>query len=417
MNSLFSLITIAYRNIFRNLRRSIFCIIAIAVAVFFIVIMISFVNGMLRSYSYTLRTYEIGDILINSKDFENKKEFYPLQFAIETEEDLETIVKKIESIKGVKSVNLRITAIATLTNSNVKHAVIWGVDFEKEASTNFLNQKTKSNGLLKDSKIPDPNKNECLIGYRLAKKIGLNIGDKLQMKIVSSQYSDKFFMPKVVGMFDFDFLSYDNNYIIVPIDKLQKVANLQGQTQQIFVFLENPEDSSKIIKEIENIFNKEKTLIKEWKKNYWVTMLQQVNIIYSIIYIVFIIVASFLIVNTIIMVIHERIKEIGMMGALGMKRGEIVGLFFLEAVILSKIGSLIGIILGGIVTGILQNFPISVEQMTGGIELPISNTIYISFSFIYLIEAFFFGIVVSSICTIFPSLKSAFIEPVEALRR
>lgn len=417
MNTLFTLINIAFRNIFRNIRRSIFCIVAIGVAVFFIVIMLSFLNGMLKSYNYTLKTYELGDILIHSKEFENKKEFFPLQFPIETEEDIATIVEKIESINGVKSVNLRITAIATLTNSNVKHAILWGVDFEKEAKINYLNQKEKSNGLTKDSKIPDKIKNEALIGYRLAKKIGLNIGDTIQMKIVSSQYSDKFFMPKIVGIFDFDFLTYDNNYIIIPIEKLQKIGNLQGMTQQIFVYLDNPENSSKIIKEIEKIFDSNTTIVKDWKKSYWVSMLQQAQIIYAIIYIVFVIVASFLIVNTIIMVIHERIKEIGMMGALGMKKGEITMVFFLEAVILSKIGSFAGIIVGGILTAILQNFPISVEAMTGGIEMPISNTIYLSFSFIYLIEAFLFGVIISGICTIFPSLKSAFIEPVEALRR
>ncbi len=414
---IFSLIKIAFRNIFRNLRRSIFCIVAIGVAVFFILFMIAFINGMLKSYNYTLRTYELGDILINSKDFENKKEFYPLQFPIETNEDLTTILKKIEGIKGVKSVNLRITAIATLTDSNIKHAVLWGIDFKKEASTNFLNPKNKSNGLLNGSKIPENNKNECIIGYRLAKKMGVNIGDKIAMKIVSSQYSDKFFMPEVVGFFDFDFLTYDTNYIIVPIEKLQKVANLQGQTQQIFVYLEKPEDSNRVTLEIKKLFNEETTIVKDWQKSYWVTMLKQVQIIYAIIYIVFIVVASFLIVNTIIMVIHERIKEIGMMGALGMKRWEIVAVFFLEAVILSKIGSLLGIIIGGILTAILQNFPISVEAMTGGLEMPISNTIYISFSFWYLIQAFLFGVIVSGICTIFPSLKSAFIEPVEALRR
>lgn len=414
---IFNLIKIAYRNIFRNIRRSIFCIVAIGIAVFFILFMISFINGMLKSYNYTLRTYEIGDILINSKEFENKKEFYTLQFPIETEIELDSIVEKIESIKGVKSVNLRISAIATLTNSNIKHAVLWGIDFEKEANTNFLNQKNKSSGLIGDSKIPLANKNECIIGYRLAKKMGININDKIEMKIVSSQYSDKFFMPKVVGFFDFDFLTYDSNYIIVPIEKLQRIANLQGKTQQIFVFLERPEDSNRILPEIEKHFNKETTLIKDWRKSYWVIMLQKIQIIYLIIYIVFIVVASFLIVNTIIMVIHERIKEIGMMGTLGMKKWEITTVFFFEAVILSKIGSFFGVILGGMLTGVLQNFPISIETMTGGIELPISNTIYISFSFLYLIEAFLFGVIVSSICTIFPSLKSAFIEPVEALRR
>jgi len=163
----------------------------------------------------------------------------------------------------------------------------------------------------------------------------------------------------------------------------------------------------------------DKTIIRTWSDNYWVAMYRSMTWLYYIIFGVFQVVASFLIVNTVLMMIHERIKEIGMMGALGMKRAEIVFIFFMEAVYLSILGATAGVFLGGVATWVGSQFPFDMTTITGGgmKDLPVSGTLYLVFSPTMLIQNFFFGVVISALCTIIPSLKSAFVEPVEALRR
>jgi len=118
-------------------------------------------------------------------------------------------------------------------------------------------------------------------------------------------------------------------------------------------------------------------------------------------------------------VIHERIKEIGMMGALGMTRREIVTVFFLEAVSLSVIGALAGCLVGGAAAWLGSLYPMDINAIMGGgmKDVPIAGTLYLSFSPRVIANGFLFGVIVSSVCTLFPSLKSAFIQPVEALRR
>jgi putative ABC transport system permease protein len=134
---------------------------------------------------------------------------------------------------------------------------------------------------------------------------------------------------------------------------------------------------------------------------------------------VFLIVASFLIINTVMMIIHERIKEIGMMGCLGMTRAEIVTVFFFESLFLAAIGAFAGVIIGGLITGIGANYPIRMGDLYGNTfsEMPLSNAIFFQFSFGKLLMAWLMGVVVASLFTLIPSLKSAFVEPVEALRR
>jgi putative ABC transport system permease protein len=134
---------------------------------------------------------------------------------------------------------------------------------------------------------------------------------------------------------------------------------------------------------------------------------------------VFLIVASFLIINTVVMIIHERIKEIGMMGCLGMTRAEIVKVFFFESVFMAAFGALAGVIVGGLVAGIGSNYPLRMGDLYGNTfsEMPMSNAVFFSFSPLILLRAWLMGVVVASVFTLIPSLKSAFVEPVEALRR
>jgi putative ABC transport system permease protein len=141
--------------------------------------------------------------------------------------------------------------------------------------------------------------------------------------------------------------------------------------------------------------------------------------LYTTLFFIFLIVASFLIINTVTMIIHERIKEIGMMGSLGMTRAEIVKVFFFESVFLAAIGALAGVIAGGLIAGIGSNFPIRMGDMYGNTfsEMPLSNAIFFVFSPFLLARAWLMGVLVASVFTLIPSLKSAFVEPVEALRR
>ena len=134
---------------------------------------------------------------------------------------------------------------------------------------------------------------------------------------------------------------------------------------------------------------------------------------------VFLIVASFLIINTVVMIIQERIKEIGMMGCLGMTRAEIVKVFFFESIFLASLGALAGVVIGGIISGIGSHYPFRMGDLYGNTfsELPMSNAIFFEFSPVILLRAWLMGVVVASIFTLIPSLKSAFVEPVEALRR
>jgi putative ABC transport system permease protein len=86
---------------------------------------------------------------------------------------------------------------------------------------------------------------------------------------------------------------------------------------------------------------------------------------------------------------------------------------------MAAFGALAGVILGGVIAGIFSHYPIRMGDMYGNTfaDMPMSQSIFLAFDFFILLRAWIMGVVVASLFTLIPSLKSAFVEPVEALRR
>jgi putative ABC transport system permease protein len=411
-----TMIKIAFRNIGRNKRRTAFCLAAVAIAVFFLPVYTSLIDGMRSSINDMVQIFESGQVNVVTKQYEAEKEYMPVQYPVADGRNWREVAAEIKSIPGVRTVLPRISTMATLQDGTIKHGILWGLDIEAERKAHHLNLSERSDGLVRGRWPTDAN--ECAIGIVFEKKSGLSIGDRIQLKTVSAQFSDKMWSPEITGIFNFDYIKHDERYIIVDLKRLQRLLVLGEGTQSLFVYAEKENLSPVIAAKVQNLLGDDH-VVSDWQDNYWVAMMKSVTPIYTVIFLTFLIVASFLIVNTVVMIINERIKEIGMMGSLGMTRAEIVRVFFFESLILAVIGAMIGVFLGGGMVGILQNFPFRMMEMYGDqfSEMPVSNTIFFEFSIGRLLQAFLMGVIVASLFTLFPSLRSARVEPVEALRR
>ena len=130
----------------------------------------------------------------------------------------------------------------------------------------------------------------------------------------------------------------------------------------------------------------------------------------------FFILGTTVIINTTMMVIFERLHEIGTIAALGMKPGEIVRLFFLEAFYISVISAFIGVLLGSALTLVLSRTGVDLSQMLQGVDLEVSAVIHPRLSLRSTVFVFFYSVAVSSLASFLPSRRAARIRPVEALR-
>ena len=351
-----SLIKIAYRNIWRNKRRTAFCFSAVGIAVFFIVVYSSLIDGMTKSINDLVQVFEFGHVRVVSSDYEAESELLPVWHPVSDGQSWREMAASIHQIPGVRAVFPRITTYATLQESTIKHALLWGLDIEAEMAENHFNLTRKNDGLVEGS-WPRPGTNQAAVGVAFAHKSGLGIGDRIPLRTTSAQFYDRFWSPEITGIFDFDYIKYDEQVIIVDIERLQRLLVLDEGTQSLVIYANDERISASIAARVLNLLG-EGNVVSEWNDNYWVAVMKMVIPIYTIVFLVFLIVASFLIINTVVMIIHERIKEIGMMGCLGMTRTEIVKVFFFESLFLAAFGALCGIIVGGLLSGIGSNFPI-----------------------------------------------------------
>jgi len=411
-----SLLKIAFRNIWRNKRRTAFCAAAVGTASLFFVFFQSMQGGIIKCVNDTVQVFETGHIKVVSSEYEAENEYMPVHYPIANGKNWREIASSIQNINGVKAVFPRIVTIATLQENILKHAILWGFDIEAETAINNLNLTNKNNGLT-EGRYPKSG-NECAIGTIFARKANLKIGDRLPLKTISAQFSDKVWSPVITGIFNFDFFKYDERVIIADFERLQRLLTMNEGTQQLVIFVDDEKQSPLIAAKVQDLLGNE-SVVTDWNDNIWIVVQKMQEYMYMIIYLVFLIIASFLIINTMVMIVHERIKETGIMGSLGMTRAEIVSVFFFESLFLAGFGALCGVVIGGIITGILSRFPLRLSELYGNTysETPIGNTVFFQFSFYRLFISWITGVVVASLFTLIPSLRSAFIEPVEALRK
>ena len=410
------LVKIAYRNIWRNKRRTCFCLAAVGIAVFFIVVYSSLISGMIKSINDTVHVYELGHVNVVSSQYNAENEYMPVQYPVSDGANWKDLAASIQKIPGVRAVFPRISSIATLQENTIKHAVLWGLNIQDEMKANHFNLTNRSDGLI-EGRWPRPDSNECAIGRVFAQKAGLGIGDRIPLKTISAQFSDKIWSPEITGIFNFDYIKVDEGYIIVDFGRLSRLLVLGEGTQSLIIYADDETMSGAITAIVQNLLG-DSDVVTDWKDNYWVALLKAALPIYTVIFLIFLIVANLLIINTVMMIIQERIREIGMMGSLGMTRREIVSVFFFESVFLAIFGALAGVIAGGLVSGICSSFPIRMGDLYGNTfsEMPLGSAIFFQFSPWILLRSWLMGVLVTSLFTLIPSLKSAFVEPVEALR-
>jgi len=323
-----TLIKIAYRNIWRNKRRTFFCISAVGIAVFFIVLYSSMIEGMTKNINEIVQIYDLGHVKVVSSQYDAENEYMPVQYPVSSSaqqpngKSWKELAKEIKNIPNVRAVFPRIASLATLQESTTKHAILWGLCIDDEMKANHFNLTNRNDGLI-EGRWPLPGTNECAVGRVFAHKSELSIGDRIPLKTISAQFSDKMWSPIITGIFNFDYIKFDEQYIIVDIERLQRLLVLDEGTQSLVIFANDEKESSAIADAVQNLMGQD-NVVTTWQDNFWVAVMKIATPIYTLIFLVFLIVASFLIINTVVMIIHERIKEIGMMSCLGMTRAEIV---------------------------------------------------------------------------------------------
>lgn len=407
---------IAYRNISRNRRRSILSGTAIAVATMSIVMLFSFMGGMMDDMKENTLTYRTGHLRIRNREFAKYERLNPSHLVVRNGEDL---MGQLENRPEVESLSPRINFIGAYSREDKLYSINGtGVDFKREET--FQN----TSDYLLAGRLPEAGTAEGLVGLRMAEKLGIDLEDGKEDKITivttTAERRKKLFTVTIVGIAGFPMSNLNDGLVYMPLDRVQELLRMPGAYSEILIKIDEDKVPLKPFAEDlrETLPGAGSELqVQTWlEDNMLYGFMSMAEAIYGVMGIFFFLLGSSVIINTTMMVIFERMREIGTLQAMGMKGGELTRLFFLEAFFISLIGAAAGMVLGILFSLIMGHFGINLGTMMEGMDFDISTILYPKLKWGYNIFTFVFSVGIASLTTFLPTRKVAKIEPVEALR-
>lgn len=399
----------AWRNIWRNKVRSIVIMTSIAIGLFAGVAVLALYKGMMKSRVQTVIYAEEGHLQIHDSLF--KKDYDPGLVLPSGDE----LLKEAGAMPGVRLAAPRsITQGMLATTTGSTGVQINGVVPELEYKASQLKRK-----IIEGRGFDDERKNDVLIGKKLADKMKLKLRSKLVLTFTDSSETIVSGAYKVAGIYRSDNAPLDERNVYVEMQDLNNLLGTGEAFHEIVLLLEDDEMVGSIQQELKKRYPH--LLVESWREVSPETdLLVKTTDQYSYIIMIIIMIAlAFGIINTMLMAILERTREIGMMLALGTNRLRIFLLILFETLFLTLAGTPIGMLAGWLVIGYYNIRGLDLSGM--GEEMMSSfgfgTLIYPEFPTEKLAGVLMIVIGTALISCLIPAVRALRLQPVEALRR
>ncbi len=337
--------------------------------------------------------------------------------------DYDLMAQKIKQAKNVVAV-VPITegqVMVTSSNGGVQGAILRGMRVEDLAFHKVIVQSLKGMRLEHFDQ-----KDTIVLGYRLAQKLGVGIGD--DVTLVSPQGNATAFgtIPrmksfKVIGTFNVGMQEYDANFMFMNLIDAQGFFATGDTVSNLEIFIDNPDDVTSVRKVLAPIVGAGGSVV-DWQKSnssFFNAIQVERNVMFLILTLI-IIVAAFNIISSLIMLVKDKGKDIGILRTMGATKGMIMRIFFISGSLVGVVGTIIGVVLGLTFCANIESIRQFLESLTGT-ELFAAEIYFLSklparVEIGEVINVVIMSLSLSLGATIYPSLRAAKLDPVEALR-
>ena len=409
-----TIIAISWRNVWRNKLRSIIIICAVSVGLIGGLFYYGFALGMMNQRVESAIRNEISNLQIHHPEYLLNEE---VKNNIQDPNNTSQLILKYPEVKAVSQ---RIKATAMISTAETGTGVILnGVipNHEKQV-TGLAECIDKGEFLNNESRIP------IIIGRKLAIKLSARIKSKIVITAANTEGVITYGAFRVIGIYDTDNDMFDEVNVFVRKNDLSKLLKLnESHTNEIAIALHNHDDTKLIGKELNQIFL-DKTESGQLTIRTWQEIVPSLNAMiemmdyFAYVFLIIILFAlAFGIVNTMLMVVMERVKEIGMLKAIGMTNSRIFRMIMLETIFLSGTGGIIGLFLSILCIEYFGYYGFSLEDFQQGFNsLGFSAIIYPEGEVSFYISTTFLVIITAITSSIYPARKALKMKAVEAIK-
>lgn len=402
-------IKLAFRNLNRNRRRSILSALAISMGLALLMLIASVLRGEMSTSIEKSISLVSGHIQIRSANYVDSKS--SLKWA-DLVADPEKIIADIQSVPQIsaliKDATPRLYASAIISSGTDSLGVqVLGIDPAAKANEPFIN------GLTQGDFITADDASGVVISQLIADKLKMKVGDSINL-LVNTSNGDVVQQDFTIrGLYTTHTPSYDESTILMPLAKAQTITSTQNHASTIFILLKDRAQTDAVASAIQGTGYQVKT---------WMEMNQLMidtedlaNSFMVVVYLIVLVITATVIVNTLIMSVFERTREIGILSALGWKSRDIMALFMTEATMIALGGIALGIVLGRFVVLYFEKIGIGFGNLGLRNGFLLGERLYGIFSGSDVVTLSIIAFVVTMLASLYPAYLAAHLEPIDAL--
>jgi ABC-type lipoprotein release transport system permease subunit len=400
--------TIAYRDLLRNRRRSVLSLLAVALGLALLMVMNGLIAGMFEDALQNNIRLRTGHVQLRAASYQEEKMSLQWQDLLNNPAGLVTRINQMREVKAATPV-LWAGSILSTGDESVS-LQLFGID----PASQFYDPIRES--LVRGEFLPPDDRDGIMIGQLLANNLGVEVGQRVNLALVNADGAADEANFTIRGLFATGAASYDENTVFMPLDKAQSFARTGDRASAIVVLLHRQEDADRVAAAIQN--PDAATLTWQDVNQLFLQTFQTSMSFYVILDGIVMLIVAVIIANTLLMSIFERIREIGILAALGMKSRQIMQMFLFEAFMLGLAGVVLGFAIGSVGIAYLSNvgIPLGASASVTGSNFALGSTMYAHFvpgTFLWLSA---WTLIIVLLASLYPARFAARQEPVDALR-
>jgi len=399
---------LAWRYLWRNHRRTIIMVSAIAVGAWAMIFMTAFSRGMVDQMIVDGISALPGHVQVHNPDFLDDPS---VNNRIEIPEaELEARFRD----SGFDAWASRVRVPAVITSERDSRGVtLLGIDPAAERGFSFVDYDKVDGRFL--TGVDDAG---IVIGSRLADKLETEVGKRvvIMSQNPENEIADRGF--RVVGLFHARMPAFEESYVFVGRRTAQELLGIGDSTTEIFFFGDDYRDVEPTFDAVSAAFD-DSVAVRRWTDidTYLATMLRVMDGFVLVWVVVIFLALSFGLVNTLVMAVFERIREIGLMLALGMKPSMILGQVVLESMLLLTAGLAIGDLLAWASIVPLED-GVDISIVAKGMEMMgAASVLYPQLNISDVVLANIVVLVLGFFASLSPAWRASRYEPVEAITK
>jgi ABC-type lipoprotein release transport system permease subunit len=402
-------IKMAWRNMWRNWRRTLIASIAIVLGMILLIFMDAMIRGSDQAiYSNAVRLYG-GNVQVHAPGFRDKSTRLPLLPL----DDGDFVIEKVANEPHVVNVSKRISTGGMVSSGESSYPVsITAIQPESEASVSLVAENI-SQGRFLNSDDGD----SILIGQEMANLLDVGVGDRVTLVGKRKDESMRQRSMTVVGIFDLGLGDAEKGLVYINLPVAQTLYNLRDQETEVAITMEQIGQEDDLISDLESdLSNYEIDSFYDLRPEIGEILAQKGAFTTALGFIV-LLMASIGILNLMLMAVYERTREMGVLAALGMKSRQLMGLFLLEGTFIGIIGAVLGCLVSWLLVATVARIGIYLPVMegTGDITALIGSRLYPS---IPIANIVFYGVavvIIAALASLFPAWQASHNEPAESL--